>query len=452
MTGIEPNGSLRRGTFRESLSAAGLWGLIVLGLFLAWRGSGGDSQARPYGSPPQSDTAPGTLSYGQYGWGRRSPSVPSGGPMAGLGQGRNVSPPPRLTVNGKAAIRQGRAALEGGNLLAAAHAFERAAAADPVSPLAHDYLGIAYLRQRRFAAALNQFRDEIRLDPDPSTGWARIADVYYSQRNMKGAIRALEQAAALRPDRAQLHYNLGMLYPQALELNKAIESLGRYSALEPDNHYAHYLRGSLLYKLARLDEAERALNDAVRLAPTVGIYHFALAQVHYRRTASPETTERARAELQKALDNGAPEPAAVYYYLGLCYQRTGDAEAARRALQTSVQLAPDAWGAYYALAEALQKLGHSDDARKARARFAVLRAKEDLRMQRSFYEQEVERNPERADAHYQLAAFLMRQGDRQGAAKPLARASRLSEAKREDAGLRRRIKSLSAELGRSRGR
>src|SRR5262249_62117695 len=105
------------------------------------------------------------------------------------------------------------------------------------------------------------------------------------------------------------------------------------------------------------------------------------------------------------------DPTAIHYYLGLCYQRKSDWEAARRELQSSVQMAPEAWGAFYALAEVEQKLGHTEEARKARARFADLRAKEDVRMKRSFYTQEVMRNPESADAHCQLAAFLLQQGD-----------------------------------------
>jgi tetratricopeptide (TPR) repeat protein len=420
--------------------AAVICTLLALAVFLTRRGSGGDSKPQAPAAPlPRPDTASNRHASSAIGTGIAGPSP----------ERRHVSP---LTRDGKAALNRGIAALDSGLSAQATAAFEQAAKTDPGSPFVHDCLGIAYLRTRRFDAAMGQFRQEIRLDPDPSTGWARVADVYYARRNVKEAIRAVERAVALRPDRAQLHFNLGMLYPQALELNKAVESLGRYSALEPNNHYALYLRGDLLYKLARLDDAEQVLNEALRLAPNVGLYHFALAQIHFRRTVSSETTERARAELQKALDNGAPEPAAVYYYLGMCRQRMGNYEEARQALQTSVQMAPEAWGAYYALSEVLRKLGRSEEARKARAKFAVLRAKEDLRMRRSFYSQEVERNPVSADAHYQLAAFLTQQKDRRGAGAALAQASRLAEAQKANAGLRARIAALSAELTRARGR
>jgi tetratricopeptide (TPR) repeat protein len=355
-----------------------------------------------------------------------------------------------MSPEGNAALKRGIVAMERGNLPGAVQEFERAVQTDPHSPISHDYLGIAYLRQQRFKAALQQFQEEIRLSSDPSTGWARVADVYYTQRNMKEAISALEQAAALRPDIAQFQYNLGMLYPQALELNKAIEALSRYSTLEPGNHYAHYLRGSLLYKLARLDDAEKSLQEAIRLNHRAGLYHFALAQVYFRRTPSPEMTERVRVELQSALEMGAPEPAAIHYYLGLCYQRKEEWEAARRALETSVKMAPEAWGAYYTLAEVLQKQGRSEEARKARALFATLRAQEDARMQQSFYRQEIERNPDSAVAHYQQAAFLMQQRDYQNASKALAQARRLAE-KIRDTSLLRRVEALSKKLNLARG-
>src|SRR5436309_2452261 len=79
------------------------------------------------------------------------------------------------------ALRRGIAVLERGRLPAAAQTFERAVRRDPRAPLARDYLGIAYLRMRRYADALRQFREESRLDPVPATAWARVADVYHAQ-------------------------------------------------------------------------------------------------------------------------------------------------------------------------------------------------------------------------------------------------------------------------------
>src|SRR5258708_32226140 len=108
-------------------------------------------------------------------------------------------------------------------------------------------------------------------------------------------------------------------------------------------------------------------------------------------------------------------------------QRKGELEGARSCMETSVKMAPNAWGGYYTLAEVLEKLGRLDEARRAREGFARLRAEEDVRMKSAFYNQEIERNPESPDAHYQLAAYLMSQRDRKGASTELGCAISLAK-------------------------
>jgi len=276
-----------------------------------------------------------------------------------------------------------------------------------------------------------------------------MADVYHAQGREREAIGAIERARTLRPDLAQLHFNAGMLYLGAGELGNAVGALDRCVALEPQNHSAQYLRGNLLFKLARLDGAEQALAEAIRLAPGVGLYHYGLAQVYLRRGA-PEMAHRARAELERALALGVPEPAAVRYHLGLCCRREGDWEAARRELETSVQMAPEAWSAWYALQEVLVHLGRVEEARRARERFQTLRRQEDATMQRSFYVQEAQRNPESADAQYQLAEFLAHTGQAAAARQALARARQLAGRRATPPELERRLAALAAELGHDR--
>jgi tetratricopeptide (TPR) repeat protein len=415
-------------------------GALAVGLALAWR----VSRRVPRGGPV---SAPSTIAEQRpY---RGAPPV--------MSRFRNPAALPDdrapRTPQGREAFRRGMAAFEAGRNAEANRALEQVVRTDPDVPIARAYLGLLYVRQKRYSDALKQFQEEGRLLTNPAISWAHIADVYYAQGNIPTAIQSLEKAAKLQPDLAQVYFNLGMLYPQALELNKAVESLNRYSVLEPGNHYAHYLRGSLLYKLARLDEAEKALHEAIRREPRAGLYHFALAQVYFRRTPSPETNDLVLSELKQSLvpggpDTAAPETAAVYYYMGLCYQRKGEWEAAREALTKSITLAPEAWGAYYALASVLNKLGHVEEARQANARFVQLRQEEDLRMQRTFHEQEVQRNPKRADVHYQLALFLMRHGERAAAIQALQRAQQCLTP--EEVALRREIKQRMTEWRRGR--
>ena len=343
-----------------------------------------------------------------------------------------------------AELRRGIAALEQRKLAAAVASFQRAVRQAPDSYLTHDYLGIAYLQSRQFVPALKEFQTEVRLAADPAIAWARIADVYQAQGRFRDALRAVERARTLRPDLAQLHFNAGMLYIRTAELGKAVTAVQKAVTLEPENHSARYVLGNLLVKLARLDEAEQEISAAIQMARSVGIYHYGLAQILIRR-GTPAMTERARAELVQALTLGVAEPAAAHYYLGLCLQRTGAWEDARRELETSVKIAPEAWAAWYSLQEVRSHLGDGKGAAQARERFRVLRRREDARMQRKFYAEEAQRNPESAEAQFQLAEFLANQGEAAPARQALERAQRLA-ARKSTPELRRRLEALSTTL------
>ncbi len=360
----------------------------------------------------------------------------------------SAPPPPPVSSEGNAALRQGLLALQQNRPDKAERAFARAVRTDPRSPLPHDYLGIAYFQQKRYDAALRQFHEEIRLDPVPAVGWARVGDIYHAQAKWKETIQALERAAALRPDLAQVQLNLGIVYPAVLELGKGVEALQRCVELDPQNAYAHYLLGNLLYRLTRLDEAERELNTALQLAPNNGTSHFGLAQVYLQRAATPENTERARTELEQALELGVGNSSEAHYYLGQCFQRQEKWEQARQELETSVKGNPRDWHACYALQDVLLRLGQKAEAHRMQARFRALRAQEEARMKRAFYTQEAQRNPDSPDARFQLAQFLARSGDSKQARQELARARQLAAGGKGTPGLTQRLAALSAELAR----
>lgn len=392
----------------------------------------------------------------RYGSGPREPT-PAGpslrpGPVQGASGGAPLALASPASPAARAALQRGGSALEKGLLATAVRSFEDAVQLAPGSALAHDWLGIAYLQQHRLGLALRHFREVVRLEPGSPYGWARIADVYHAQGNLKQAIAALERATAVEPQLAQLQSNLGMLYVQAMELGKGAEALRRCVALQPRDHSARFVLGGLLYKLAELDGAEREFEEAIRQAPGVGLYHFGLAQVCLRRSPSAPGMARARAELTRALALGLQQPAEAHYYLGVCYQRERQWEPAVKELQSSVKLAPEAWSAQYALSEVLQQLGRPEEARRALARFRELRAREDARMERSFYVQEAQRNPDSPDAQFQLAAALAERRDFSGARRALASARALASEKPGGSELRQRIAALSVRLARGQGR
>jgi hypothetical protein len=108
-------------------------------------------------------------------------------------------------------------------------------------------------------------------------------------------------------------------------------------------------------------------------------------------------------------------------------------------LQRAVALAPEAWSAHHALATSLLKLRRSAEARTVLARFRELRERENARLQRSFFEQEVDRNRDEPDAFCQLGRFLESRGDVLGAARALRLAAELPGERTMPLGARLRL-------------
>ena len=145
MTGRGWTGPATRARGGRVVAAAG-GGLLLMAFTLAAvrlvvRPGASSRPAVPPGPPPASAIGP-------------APRTQLAGGQAGS---------PRLPGAGEAELRRGIAVLERGRLPAAAQTFERAVRRDPRAPLARDYLGIAYLRMRRYADALRQFREEIAI-------------------------------------------------------------------------------------------------------------------------------------------------------------------------------------------------------------------------------------------------------------------------------------------------
>jgi tetratricopeptide (TPR) repeat protein len=441
-----PQSGGKRGDPQRFLVLAGI-GVVAVGIVLAWGTSIRPSKrevAPTLGQSP-SVAVPSLPSLATPGPTVAPPSPAHARPAVA------AVPTETLSAAGQAAMQQGSLFLNTGHLPEAAAEFKRGTVSDPHAPIMHAYLGMTYYRQKRYAEALKQYQVEESLLPSPALAWAHKADIYYAQGDLPTAIHYLEKAVALQPGIAQFYFNLAMLYPQEEELSKAIDTLGQYLALEPDKHYAHYLRADLLDRQSREDEAQAELEQAIRLAPNVGLYHYVLGKVLLTRQTSPESTQQARAELEQALQDNAPEPDKVHYQLAICYQRANDWKAEQSELETTIQLAPKFGAAYHALRDVLMRQGQVEAARKAEAKFLELQKQAEPSRERAFFEQEAQRNPDSPDASYQLAAYLARVGDRAGAQKALAHAQRLAEGKPGNADLRRRMARLSSDLMRSDG-
>lgn len=168
----------------------------------------------------------------------------------------------------------------------------------PVSEAeAQYYLGDLLLHTNRLDEAAGYLKESLRLDPSLAMAHASLGMVYVKQRNFSAAIPLLSRAAALAPENylAHYYYAYGLsrqgidenmvvsgYEPQAAavmraELRHAIELAPAY----PESY--HLLAFVNLAMGEQLDEAEALLRQAMRMAPSREEFAFVLAQIYERK-------------------------------------------------------------------------------------------------------------------------------------------------------------------------
>lgn len=167
----------------------------------------------------------------------------------------------------------------------------------------------------------------------------------------------------------------------------------------PDSYQAGKLNAENLESQQRWDEAEAAYRKILEQHPKAPEIHFRIARILLDRSSTPETAEKARAELLQELKVN-PNNASAEFVLGEVARRSGQWDEAiphfKRASELDVGFAE----AYLALGMSLSSAGKHAEAIAPLERYVKI-------------------VPEDPAGHYQLAMAYSRTGNKEAAAREL---------------------------------
>ena len=178
-------------------------------------------------------------------------------------------------------------------------------------------LGWNYFVQGRYAAALEQFQQVVRLDPQRHQAYDFMARIYMAQEKGEEAQQLLRQALSTYPDASALLVRLGGLLLDAGDPVQASEYLERAIRSDPDRAEAYYNLGQAYLRIGLSDRGHAVLR------------YFELLQTNYQELL----------DLKTAIVLN-PSDATACFGLGKIYGRIGRYEAARQSYLAVLKIVP----------------------------------------------------------------------------------------------------------------
>ena len=139
-----------------------------------------------------------------------------------------------------------------------------------LTPDAHNGLGVLYVHQKRYAAAIEELNHAVEdlFNRDAYMAWGNLGWAYLEMQDWKHAIDALVRAVKLHPQFCVGYYRLGRAYLKTRSFEQAEQALTQ--AIEADKRCgafqdAWHLRGEARMNLGLRDDARSDFERCVEL-------------------------------------------------------------------------------------------------------------------------------------------------------------------------------------------
>ncbi len=219
-------------------------------------------------------------------------------------------------------------------------------------------LGLAYARVGEFEKAVEALRKHIALTPGEPNPWDSLGWVYTLMGKVDEAIASYQEAIKIKPDFVISNMGMSYLYAFKEDYPAALDSIDRYLSLDlsPERLAdARLWRGFCLYWLGRFSESQEAFQRAEEVGRTADWrYKPALFLLRFNLYFDRGEFEAARQSVQRFVISLVEKSPQLELYLakrgdffqGLCDLKEGRLDSARAKLEAMKSALEDVSGGY----------------------------------------------------------------------------------------------------------
>lgn len=142
---------------------------------------------------------------------------------------------------------------------------QKAIAADPKLPLAHQLLGEIHMFMSKIPEAIDDLQKELAINPANPSTYYKLGDAYSRVQKYDDAERLLQRSIWLDASSTGPYILLGKVLQKKGEAALALRTLQRAADMDPNNPMTHQLLGQAYRDAGKTDEAERELKIAEQL-------------------------------------------------------------------------------------------------------------------------------------------------------------------------------------------
>jgi tetratricopeptide (TPR) repeat protein len=211
---------------------------------------------------------------------------------------------------------------------------------------------IARKRNQAYRSELSLWSDTVASCPGNVRARNNLGNALYTAGEIPAALRQYEEALRLQPESPESHLNLAN---SLVQLNRPAEAIGHCEAvlrLDPDSADAHFNLGNALARLGRMPEAIDHYRAALRTQPTDTDVHAALGAAFLKARQVEDAIREYAAALR--LQPHQPE---IHYGLATALMDNSDTMGAAREFAEAVRLNPAYVEAHFALGNILAGAG-----------------------------------------------------------------------------------------------